>query len=201
MKGDASEEAHEANIQVERAVDGDQVALAALLQEHAGPIAAPLLAGGALSGELETDDLVQITSIEAILRIKTLQTRTVAGFCAWFRTLAQNNLRDAARSMGALKRTPGGKRLAPGPTEDSAHTLFHLVVGEHPTASAIVSAEEQVSRMMAAIDLLPRSYATVIRLLDLEEADLETVAASMSRSKGAVHMLRMRAHARLRELL
>ena len=41
----------------------------------------------------------------------------------------------------------------------------------------------------------------MIRLYDLEGRPIAEVAAEMGRSSGAVHMLRARAHDRLRELL
>jgi len=186
---------------VERAADGDLEALEALLREHAAAIASALPVDGKLRRELDQDDIVQITSIEAILRIRTLKTQTLQGFCAWFQTLAQNNLRDVARSMQTVKRSPGGKRITHGAGGSSARTLFHSIVSEGASPSAIVNEKEQISRMLAAMQQLPASYAKVIQLLDLEEGDVEAVAASMGRSKGAIHMLRMRAHARLRELI
>ena len=201
MSGDEASTTEGPDALVERAAEGDLEALEALLRAHASPIASALLADGTLRRELDEDDLVQISSIEAILRISSLQTRTVPGFRAWFRTLAQNNLRDVARSMQAVKRNPGGRRITHGADGSSARTLFHAIVGEGPSPSAIAGADEQVAQMMAAMEQLPGSYAQVIRLVDLEEGDVETVAASMGRSMGAIHMLRMRAHARLRELL
>ena len=45
-----------------------------------------------------------------------------------------------------------------------------------------------------AIKKLPPDYATVIRLYDLEGRTGPRVAEAMSRSRGAIHMLRARAH-------
>lgn len=201
MSGAENQDRGETDELVERAADGNLAALEALLREHAVPIATTLLTDGALRREMDENDLVQVSSIEAILRIGTLETRTVEGFRAWFRTLAKNNLRDVARAMQAVKRNPGGRRITHGADGSSARTLFHSIVGEGASPSAIVDEDEQVSRMMEAMQQLPGSYARVIQLFDLEEGDVETVAAMMGRSKGAIHMLRMRAHARLRELL
>ena len=53
----------------------------------------------------------------------------------------------------------------------------------------------------AALNTLPADYRTAVRLYDLEGRPVAEVAGTMGRSAGAVHMLRARAHERLRAFL
>ena len=68
-----------------------------------------------------------------------------------------------------------------------------------PATSAGMASE--IDRMRARIRALPWSYRHVIEQVDLGERDVAEVALEMGRSRGAVHLLRSRAHDRLRELL
>ena len=52
-----------------------------------------------------------------------------------------------------------------------------------------------------AIARLPEAYRAAVELYDIEGRDIADVAATLSRSPGAVHLLRNRAFARLREQL
>ncbi|MHC5109075.1 MAG: RNA polymerase sigma factor, partial [Planctomycetota bacterium] len=55
--------------------------------------------------------------------------------------------------------------------------------------------------LSSALESLPADYETAIRLYDFDGMTIDDVADQMNRSTGAVHMLRARAHDRLRELL
>ncbi|MEZ6015015.1 MAG: sigma-70 family RNA polymerase sigma factor [Planctomycetota bacterium] len=200
--------AHDSNRQpsaadeaVARAADGDTRALEGLLRALGPGVCASLVSGSRWSREFDAEDLLQVTSIEAILRIRALRVRTEAGFRAWLTRIAENNLRDAIRGLTARIRTPDGRRITHGANGASARTLLNALQSGAPTASAIYGGHEAVDQLKAAIARLPTSYRQVVEQLDLEERDLDEVARSFGRSKGALHMLRARAHERLRELL
>lgn len=80
-------------------------------------------------------------------------------------------------------------------------TLLEQLVGTGSTPSRHSARDEAVGILNDVIGKLPPDYGKVVRLYDLEERPAEEVAFSMGRSVGAVHMLRVRAHERLRELL
>lgn len=186
---------------VERAAQGDADALEELLREFGPPLGARLSIDARWRRLLEPEDVLQVTYMEAFLRAGALRTRTTAGFAAWLERMARNNLNDALRELTRAKRPDGHGRVTRGAGGDSAQTLLAGLEGSEPTAGGLASGREQVERLHAALARLPGSYARVVRELDLEERPVAELAAEWGRSPGALHMLRSRAHDRLRELL
>ncbi|MEZ6014438.1 MAG: sigma-70 family RNA polymerase sigma factor [Planctomycetota bacterium] len=186
---------------VARAVAGDTEALEVLLRRYAPGICEGLPIDSRWSRSFDHEDILQVSSIEAILRIQSLRTPTVAGFKAWFHRTAENNARDAVRQLEARKRTPVERRVTHAPDGRSARTLLNALAGGGRSASKIVGGREEVTHLLEAIERLPATYRRVVQLFDLEERSVEQVAKEVGRSRGAVHMLHARAHERLRELL
>ena len=134
------------------------------------------------------------------MQIHTFDPSRAESFSGWLRRMAENNLRDAIRGLEARKNPPPRLKLdAHG--GDSAVALFDVLTAGIGTASQVVRKNERAERLHATLRLLPADYARTIQLYDLEGRPVEEVASAMERSVGAVYMLRMRAHDRLRELL
>ncbi|MHC4409258.1 MAG: RNA polymerase sigma factor [Planctomycetota bacterium] len=185
---------------IERAIDGDGEALEELLRECGPRVAAGICIDPRWRPSLESEDVMQVNYLAAYLRIFTLQARTMAGFRGWLARIAENNLRDAVRALQRDKRPDAyGRAVRGGGT--SAETLMATLVGGDATAGSIAAGREAVSRLRAAIARLPASYRRVVDELDLAERPVAELAAELGKSPGAVHMLRSRAHDRLKELL
>jgi len=132
---------------VARAVAGDATALEALLRD-----AAPALRGGIVVDprfrrSFDADDVLQVTFVEAFLRIRSLQLATPVAFGAWLRRIAENNLADAVRACTRRKRDDAG-RITRGPAGESSHTLIlrlhdadHLIIEPEVTADAAITVE------------------------------------------------------------
>lgn len=150
---------------------------------------------------IDADDVMQVTYLEAFLEIRRLSARDEAGFLGWLRRIAQNNLRDAVKEQGRQKRPQPGMRLERPLNTDSYVTLVEHLGMTTSTPSRHVAAGEAMQYIEAALRQLPDDYAAVVRMYDLEGRDIAQVAAALKRSTGAVHMLRARAHDRLRGLL
>lgn len=192
---------NDAAARVERAVGGDKDALEELLRELEPELRARIRVQPVWRRSIEVDDIVQVTCLEAFLRIGTLQQRTRAGLASWLARIAANNLRDAVRALEADKRPDAHRRVTHAPGGQSARTLLGAVIGTDATAGGRAALEEQLERLRGAIEKLPRSYRTVVQSMDLAERSVGEVAEEMGRSRGAVHLLRARAHTRLAELL
>jgi len=143
---------------------------------------------------------MQVTYLEAFLRINQLEARTSDGFRAWLDRLAQNNLRDAIRELQRQKR-PDPRNQMQSPAGDSVTTLLDALGGADQTASQVVAIRESKQALEKALAHLPPMYAQVVRAHDLEGQSVAEVAQSLGRTPGAVYMLRARALDRLRELL
>lgn len=186
------------------AVRGDGDALARLLQEHGPRVRARLAGkiGPVWRSVLEEDDVLQVTFLEAFLRIGTFTPRGPGAFLAWLTQIAENNLRDAIRGLERAKRPDPRRRVqARAVTEESYTDLVGLLGVTSTTPSRVAARQEAGSAIETALAKLPPDYRTVIRLYDLECRDIGEVAGQVGRSPGAVYMLRARAHDRLREEL
>ncbi len=185
------------------ALAGDEEALSELLRHHGPELRQRLTGqiGRQYRGALDEDDVLQVTYLEAFLRILQFTNEGSGAFLAWLTKIAENNLRDAIRGLDAGIRPPRAKQLHDGPTAESYDDLLSSLVGTDSTPSRRAARGESKEIVEAALNELPPDYARVIRLYDLDLLDIQKVMAAMKRSKGAVHMLRVRAHDRLRELL
>ncbi len=186
-----------------RATAGDEDALESLLTRHS-----PALRGR-LQGQIaahwrsmiEVDDLLQVTYLEAFLRIRSYQDRGEASFLAWLTRIADNNLRDAIRGLERAKR-PDPRRRVVSPGSDESYVELVEVLGMTLTTPSMHAARgEMIAELERMLSRLPADYERVIRMYDLEGRAIEEVAGELGRSSGAVYMLRARAHERLAGLL
>jgi len=191
---------------LDQAVGGDRNALAELMAAHGTVIRARLKIARKWRTVLEPDDVMQVTYLEAFLRIKSFVPRGPKSFPAWLTRMAENNLKDAIRELSRAKRPQPGRRVVTlaGAADFSNSTqrlALELVGATTATASRGAARAECEEALTQAVARLPEDYRTVVRLYDLQGLSVEETSQAMGRSKGAVFMLRARAHERLRELL
>ncbi len=189
---------------VAQARAGDPDALTALLRRH-GP-AARALVEQQLSRKwrrlLDSDDVMQVTYLEAFLRIDGFVPRGDGAFAAWLKRMALNNLRDALRGLGRQKRgRPQHQLEAAAGATDSRTALLETLGCTTTTAGQQLAQCEVHLALESALLALPDDYQTVVRFLDLDQLAAPEVARLLGRSTGAIFMLRARAHDRLRELM
>lgn len=144
---------------------------------------------------------MQVTYLEAFLRITHLAATDAGQFVAWLRRIAENNLRDAVRILEADKRPNPSKRVTAGRGSDSSFALLEMLAVQSQTPSRVAANDEAVTWLNRALGDLPPDYEKVVRQYDLEGRPVEEVARALNRTAGAVYMLRARAHDRLQELM
>ena len=151
------------------------------------------------AGQIEVDDVMQVTYVEAFVRIGSFVPDGPGSFAAWLRRVAEHNLLDAVRHEKVLKRVA---QLAPraGPV-DPETTLVWELRPTTETASRNVSQNEARQAVRSAMKTLPPDYARVIQLFDLDGRPGAEVARLMGRRHGAVRMLLARARELLAERL
>ena len=185
--------------QVLAAVAGDEEALTSLLGQHGTTVRQGLSIASKWQSIVDPDDVMQVTYIEAFLQIRTLKQLSSAGFFAWLRSIAENNLRDAIRALECDKRPQN--RLERGVGEDSYTTLLAQMSAGSTTPSRAAGRREIQQFVEDAIRKLPPDYEKVIRLCELECKTAPEAAPILGRSHGAVRMLLARAKERLRDVL
>ena len=186
---------------VRQAVAGDADSMTRLLNQFGPEVERGLSIGREWRSVLEPADVMQVTYFEAFLQIAHYDPDRSEPFSNWLRRIAENNLRDAIRGLQSHKRPQPRNRIEPRQDADSTDNLIAALGMTSTTPSGLAQRQERTDRLQAAIDALPEDYGLAVRLYDLQGLAIDDLAKRMNRSGGAVHMLRARAHDRLRELL
>ena len=186
---------------IRAAVSGDADALSELLGEHGPEVERSLSIAREWRSVLEPADVMQVTYLEAFMEIRRFDPDRAQPFRAWLQRIAENNLRDAIRGLQRQKRPQPSNRVDAPAGADSTWELYAHLGVTTTTPSRHVSREERLTHLNAALESLPDDYRKVIRLYDLQGLPIAEVAGQLGRSSGAIHMLRARAHDRLREQL
>ena len=186
-----------------KAARGDEGGLVTLL-ERFGPEVRRRLSGKIAArwqAVLDVDDVMQVTYVEAFLRIRDFKPAGERAFVGWLARIAENNLRDAVKELGRAKRPQPDRRIQKVAFQESCRSLVVLLSGNDPTPSRHVRQDEVHGILLDALKHLPRDYEAVVRAYDLEQRSAAEIAVEMGRSEGAVYMLRTRAHQQLRGIL
>ncbi len=150
---------------------------------------------------LSADDVMQVTYMEALARFSTFSGGGAKGFQAWLTRIAENNLIDAVRGLEAAKRPNPSKRVDNRSADESMIAMVEAVGVTVSTPSLATHKRDVVSFIHDAVSKLPPDYARVITMYDLQGRSIEEVVEELGRSKGAIYMLRARAHEHLRDVL
>lgn len=185
---------------VRLAVKGDKDALGNLLEAYGPGVEAAMVISSKWGGMLDAADVMQVTYMEAFVQIHGFEPARAEAFPQWLKRIAENNLRDAIRSLEAKKNPPAHLKLN-AESGDTSLALFDVLTSGVGTPSRIVRQDEARDRLRRALARLPSDYAKAVQSYDLEGKPVEEVARLLERSTGAVFMLRQRAHDRLRALL
>lgn len=186
-----------------RAVGGDDKAFAALLKRH-GPTVRDRIKHGIgqhWRSVLDEDDVMQVTYLEAALKLSTFSDRGEGSFVAWLQRIAENNLRDSIRGLERAKRPDPRRRLQDKPAGESYAALVEIMGFTLTTPSVQAAKGEMVTELDRALAKLPPDYEKVLRLYDLGGKDIEEVAQQLGKSQGAVYIIRARAQERLSEVI
>ena len=187
---------------LQRAVAGDGDALTALLRD-AAPRVRAWLAGRIpepMRPAFDVDDVMQVTYLEAFLRVSSVEHHSGQAFGDWLRQLAQRNIDDAVHALELGDHAPHQEQDAIGDPHEAAHALYNRLGAASIDPQGRDALREFHDAIHQALDVLPEDYARALRLFELERCGVAEVARKMGRSEGAVFMLRARALDRLREL-
>jgi RNA polymerase sigma-70 factor (ECF subfamily) len=188
-----------------KAIDGDRAALAQILASS-GPVVRSRIApkiGAPWQAMIEPDDVMQVTYLEAFLRIERFTDRGPGSFVAWLTQIAENNLRDAIKELERMKRPSPRKQVRPsGGADGDSYMALVEILGVTITTPSVHAARGEVQNALdAALKKLPPDYERVIHYYDLQGLAAAQVGEKLGKSPGAVYMLLARAHDRLKDVL
>jgi RNA polymerase sigma factor (sigma-70 family) len=186
-----------------RAARGDRDALVCLLEQNAPEMRRRLARRIPRRWQhaLTVDDVVQQTYVDAFLDVGNFSPNGEGSFAAWLGTLARHNLLDAVRMLEADKRGGGHPGVRFPSSAESFVALAEVLQAESGTPSRSVARDEACEALKSAVCRLPEPYRQVVQMYDLEVRSVGEVAEALSKSLGAVFMIRARAHRRLRSML
>lgn len=185
-----------------KALAGDQRALIALLEEIGPQVRARIATKISPTWRtlVDEDDVMQVTYLEAVMRLQSFTNGGVPQFVGWLTRMAENNLIDAIRSLEAGRRPAPSKQIKRS-RDESSTALLNLLGATMTTPSKVAAKGEAGTLLDQALRTLPPDYEKVLRMYDLEGQEIAEVAKALGRSEGAVFMLRARALDRLRDAL
>lgn len=183
---------------LERARQGSEEALQTLLRPQRAPALARI--GRSLHptvrGKVDPEDVLQEALLIVARRIPEFRGRTVAAFSVWFRRIVDHKIRETQRLFLDASRRSAKRELPRGARPNTSR-----FANPGPTPSQVAMGEELALRARAAFSRLSADHQSVLRLAQVENADLRTIAATLRRSYEATKKLYARAIRRFHELL
>src|SRR5262245_28051238 len=142
---------------VQNAIGGDESALSTLLENVGVQLHSELEAriASQYQSSVGADDVLQVTCLEAFLRIRSFVPGGPGSFLSWLRRIADNNLRDAIRVLEREKRPSPARRVHAGPNDESYVTLLEMLPGSNTTISRAASRRALIDLVDDALRKLP----------------------------------------------
>ncbi len=146
---------------------------------------AEALLSPAFRGHLDGSDLVQQTLLEAHRKIDELSMLSEPQLFAWLHAALKHNVLDAVRHLRSAKKNVG-RNIRLGDLHDSFVRLEQLFVADGDSPSQSLQRQEEISRMLAALQTLPENQRQAIILKHLRGHTLKEVAEMLNASESAV---------------
>jgi RNA polymerase sigma-70 factor, ECF subfamily len=183
----------------------DEQALAEFIEGHRPQLMAFIerQLGTALRRKVESDDVFQETSAEAVRALPKADLGDREIF-SWLCQIAERRIIDLARRFfGAQKRdagrevplgTPGGDTQQPG-------GLINMLVASMTTPSKAFSRNAREAKLNEAIEQLPEQQRDALRMRYVENLPSKEIAERLGKTDAAVRVMLTRSLKKLQELL
>lgn len=130
--------------------------------------------GPKLRGQVAVEDLWQETLWLAWRDRAQHEWRGLSAYRSWLLTIAHNRVRDAARSLGRLKRGGGSGAAPPWRLGDPGDSGY--LPPASTTPSRLVGHRERARLMQRALDALPLELREIVHLRLFEEVSTRDIA-------------------------
>jgi len=139
----------------------------------------------AFRGHIDASDLVQQTLMEAHCRIEDLYSLDDGPFFAWMRAALRNNVLDAIRHLKTAKNNIA-RNVRESDLQDSFARLDQLLAVDETSPSQIFQRNDEISRLLAALQTLPDKQRMAVMLKHLRGHSLKEVSEILQVSESAV---------------
>jgi RNA polymerase sigma-70 factor (subfamily 1) len=161
--------------------------------------------GPALRTKIETDDLFQETSAEAVRSLPEAPLVDRDPF-NWLCQVAERRIIDAHRRFFGSQKRDAGREVSlnaggGGAADSSRPGLINLLVASMTSASQAFSRDQKQIRLLTALEKLPEDHREALRLRYLEGLPSKEIAERMGKSDGSVRVILTRSLAKLQQIL
>jgi RNA polymerase sigma-70 factor, ECF subfamily len=139
----------------------------------------------AFRGHLDASDLVQQTLMEAHCRIEELSKMDEAPLLAWLYSALKHNVLDAIKHLRTAKRNVA-RSVRVGDLQNSFVRLEQLLVADDTSPSQVLQRNEDINRMLTALQTLPSKQRMAVILKHLRGHTLKEVSEILKVSESAV---------------
>jgi RNA polymerase sigma-70 factor (ECF subfamily) len=191
--------------QIARIRQRDQQALAEFIAGHRPQLMAFIerQLGTALRRKIESDDVYQETSAEAVRALPTAEIGDRDPF-SWLCQIAERRIIDLHRRFFGAQKRDAAKEVPLGTsrgTESRSAGLINLLVASLTTPSQAFSRNAREERLMEAMGKLPDDQQTALKLRYIENLPSKEIAERLGKTDAAVRVMLTRSLKRLHELL
>ncbi|MHC5108319.1 MAG: RNA polymerase sigma factor [Planctomycetota bacterium] len=182
--------------------NGNREALVSLLSTMAPAIRQAVSIAPQWASVFDVDDVVQVTFMEAYLRLGQFVSDTPQAFESWLKMIAKNNVRAGVRALKCAKRPQPSRRIQQNLNDGSSHAdVLRQIAALTNTPSRKVASSEARGVLEDALQRLPDQYAAAIRLHYFEGVGGEELGDRLNKSRGAAYMVLARAREHLGEII
>jgi RNA polymerase sigma-70 factor (ECF subfamily) len=176
-----------------RAAEGDETALALLLERHLPGLRAFVRArlGPELRAQESASDVVQSTCREILGARERFQHPSPGAFKSWLFTTAARKITERLKRAHAAKRDAGAP--AAGAVPEAQESRLLAVYGRFSSPSHRATLADEVARVERALDRLTEEQREVVLLAHMVELPRSEIAARLGKSEVAVRSILHRA--------
>lgn len=191
---------------VVRLKTGDTNALAEYLQQHRPQLMAFIerQLGTALRRKVESDDVFQETSAEAVRALPTAELGDRDPF-SWLCQIAERRIIDLHRKFFEAQKRDAGREVPIGAGGSGSDTqpggLINMLVASMTTPSQAFSRNARELKLQEALLKLPDDQQQALRMRYVENLPSKQIADKLKKSDAAVRVMLTRSLKKLQELL
>lgn len=188
---------------LERVRNGDRGALAELFAQYRPQLRrmVELRLDPRVGARVAPSDILQDAYLDATKRIEHFFRRQGVSFYVWLRLVVNQSLIDLHRRHLDAKMRGAAREAAPAWTPATSISLARQLVAQMESPSQVVSREETLSQVQAALEGLDPLDREILTLRHFEELSNNEVAELLGLQKAAASNRYVRALGRLRKAL